>query len=307
MKRDIELSALGEFGWIALIQKTLTPKNKKVMGVGDDTAVLPGTPKNILLTTDMILEDRHFKRSEASAYEIGWKALAVNLSDIAAMAGIPKYAVVAVGLPGNLKVSYAMDILRGMKDLARRFGVEIVGGDTNRSDKIIVSITLTGEVEAKKAVYRSGAQKGDWVFVSGALGGSYASKKHLRFMPQIKLAQELSRFVRLNAMMDISDGLISDLGHICKESRVGADLFAPLIPLSNSRVTIGSALTEGEDFELLFTVTDKDARKILSSRAFKHKVYPVGRITDPRQGICVLDGNGQRLHLKKKGFDHFKR
>ncbi len=307
MKKNDRLSELGEFGWIALIQKTLTPKEKSVVGVGDDTAILPGTSKNILLTTDMILEGRHFDRSQATPYEIGWKALAVNLSDIAAMAGTPKYAVVAVGLPGNLKVSYAMEILRGMKDLARRFNVEIVGGDTNRSDKIILSVTLTGEVDAKKAVCRSGAKKGDWVFVSGALGGSYASKKHLRFMPQIKLAQELSRFVHLNAMMDISDGLLSDLGHICKESRVGAELFAPQIPLSNVRVTLEAALTEGEDFELLFTVSDKDARKILSSRAFKHKVYPVGRISDTHQGIHLLDKKGKRLHLKKIGFDHFKR
>lgn len=307
MKRDVPLSALGEFGWIALIQKKLTPKKVNVFGVGDDTAVLPGTSKNILLTTDMILEGRHFNRSDATAYEIGRKALAVNLSDIAAMAGIPKYAVVAVGLPGNLRTSYAMDILRGMKDLARRFRVEIVGGDTNRSDKIILSVTLTGEVEATKAVLRSGAKKGDWIFVSGALGGSYASKKHLRFMPQIKLARELSHFVHLNAMMDISDGLFSDLGHICKESRVGAVLMAAQIPLSNALVTLEAALTEGEDFELLFTVSDKDARKILSSRAFRRKVYPVGRITDEHPGIHLLDEKGRRLYLKKKGFDHFKR
>jgi thiamine-monophosphate kinase len=307
MKRDIQLSELGEFGWIALIQKSLTPKKKKVIGIGDDTAVLPGTSKNILLTTDMILEGRHFHRSDATAYEIGRKALAVNLSDIAAMAGTPKYAVVAVGLPGNLKASYAMDILRGIKDLARLFDVEIVGGDTNRSDKIVISVTLTGEVDADRAVLRSGAQKGDWIFVSGGLGGSYASKKHLRFMPQIKLAQTLSHFVRLHAMMDISDGLVSDLGHICKESRVGAVLLAPQIPLSNSRVTLEAALTEGEDFELLFTVSDKDAQKILSSRAFRHKVYPVGRITDAHSSIHLLDKKGRRSHLPKKGFDHFKR
>ncbi len=307
MKRNTQLSALGEFGWIALIQKILHPKMRHVIGVGDDTAVLPGTPKNILLTTDMILEGRHFDRSEATAYEIGRKALAVNLSDIAAMAGTPKYAVVAVGLPGSLTVSYAMEILRGMKDLAQRFNVEIVGGDTNKSNKIIISVTLTGEVDANKAVYRSGAQKGDWVFVSGALGGSYASKKHLRFMPQIKLSQALSRFVHLNAMMDISDGLLSDLGHICKESGVGAVLMGPQIPLSNSRVTLESALTEGEDFELLFTVSDKDAQKILASRAFRDKVYPVGRITATHQGVYLLDGRGRRIQLKKKGFDHFKK
>ncbi len=307
MKRELPLSALGEFGWIALIQKELTPKKVNVIGVGDDTAVLPPTSKNILLTTDMILEGRHFTRSSATAYEIGRKAMAVNLSDIAAMAGIPKYAVVAVGLPGNLRASYAMDILRGMKDIARRFHVEIVGGDTNQSDKIILSVTLTGEVEANKAVRRSGAKNGDWIFVSGALGGSYASKKHLRFVPQIKLAQELSHFVRLNAMMDISDGLYSDLGHICKESHVGAVLMWAQIPLSNARVTLEAALTEGEDFELLFTVSDKDARKILSSRVFRYKVYPVGRITDEHAGIHLLDERGRRLHLKKKGFDHFKR
>ncbi len=307
MKRDIPLSALGEFGWISLIRKALRPKKKNVIGVGDDTAVLPRSVKNILLTTDMIIEGSHFNKVNATAYEIGWKALAVNLSDIAAMAGTPKYAVVAVGLPGTLMVSYVLDILRGMKDLARRFDVEIVGGDTNRSDKIILSVTLTGEVDAKKAIYRGGAQKGDWVFVSGALGGSYASKKHLRFMPQIKLAQDLSHFVRLNALMDISDGLLSDLDHICQESRVGAVLLTPQIPLSNRRVTLEAALTDGEDFELLFTVSDKDARKILSSLVFRPKVYPVGRITDSHQGIRLLDEKGRQLYLKKKGFDHFKR
>ncbi len=306
MKMKKTLSQAGEFGWIASLQKKLRPGRAGIKGIGDDTAVLPGTNKDILLTTDMLIEGHHFKRGDASPYEIGRKAMAVNLSDIAAMAGIPKYAVVAVGLPSNLKITYADALMRGLSDLARSFAVEIVGGDTNQSDKITIAVTLMGEVAKGKAVLRSGAKCGDYIFVTGALGGSYASKKHLRFMPQVELAQKLSKLVRLHSMMDISDGLISDLKHICEESRVGADLFAPQIPRSSRSLSLESALTDGEDFELLFTVSDKDARKILASPKFASRVYPVGRVTDVAGAIRLLDAQGKRMPLKLQGFDHFK-
>ncbi len=301
------LKDIGEFGLIGQIRKA-TPKDGRVcVGIGDDAAVIRlNAAKDILLTTDMLIEDRHFKLPEASPFEIGWKAMAVNISDVAAMGGLPTYAVVSVGLRKNLSVRFIKEIYRGLKAAAGRFHVAIVGGDTNRSDKIVISVALLGEVGRGQAVRRSGAKIGDILFVSGFLGGSYASKKHLKFTPRIKESQFLTKHFKINAMIDLSDGLASDARRIAEESGVGILLSKEAIPVSKG-ATLDQALTEGEDFELLFTLSPKEAAR-LTSRAPKSDLAPfhvVGKVVNRKRGIGIVGCDGKVKPLLKTGFDHF--
>src|SRR3989344_95186 len=176
MRKKISLKDLGEFGFIRKIRKRVRRDKAVETGIGDDAAVLKvDAKKRLLFTTDMLIEGRHFKLSDATAFEIGWKAMAVNLSDIAAMGGRPTHAVVALGLPGDLDWVFLKELYRGMEAVARRFHVTLVGGDTNRSDKIIISVALLGAVSPRCAVKRNGARIGEVIFVTGFLGGSYAS------------------------------------------------------------------------------------------------------------------------------------
>jgi len=306
-KAKILMKDIGEFGLIGQIKK-MTPKNSRVsVGIGDDTAVIRlNAAKDILFTTDMLIEDRHFKLRDASPFEIGWKAMAVNISDIAAMGGVPTYAVVSVGLRKNLSVRFIKDIYRGLKAAAGRFNVAIVGGDTNRSDKIVISVALLGEVGRGRALRRSGARLGDIVFVSGFLGGSYASKKHLKFIPRIKESQFLKKYFKINAMIDLSDGLASDARRIAEESSVGVLLSEEAIPVSKG-ATLNQALTEGEDFELLFTLSPKEAAR-LTSKTIKNSLVPfraVGKIVNKKYGIKIVGCDGKAKPLLKTGFDHF--
>lgn len=294
------LKQSGEFGWIVMAKKYCK-------GIGDDTAVLRGTKKDLLLTTDMLVEGRHFRRSQATPYEIGWKAMAVNLSDIAAMGGKPIAAVVALGAPASTTVKFLNELYRGLHAAAKRFGADIVGGDTNASKQLTLAVTLLGEVEKGKAVLRSGARLGDWIFVTGSLGGSYASKKHLRFIPRLREAQWLFKNCLVNAMMDLSDGLASDLGHICEASGVGAILNEKAIPVSSKAHTVTQALSEGEDFELLFTLSAKEGALLLRKKipAGFPKFTHVGWVVKGSR-VEWLRKNGRLEKLSLKGFDHYR-
>jgi thiamine-monophosphate kinase len=223
----------------------------------------------------------------------------VNLSDIAAMGGVPTEAVAAVGLPKNMSDPAIEQLYSGMRDLARRFGVSLVGGDTNRSDKLVISVALIGEVERGKALRRSGACVGDAVLVSGALGGSYSSKKHLNFTPRLSEARLLAKRFHVHAMMDISDGLASDARRLAEESGVGILIEERRVPVSRAAKNVAQALTEGEDFELLFTLSEKEARRV------PKKFHIVGRVVPRSQGVTLLKKNGSRVPLKG-GFDHLK-
>ena len=292
---------MDEFKLISKIRHW-THKGRGVMvGIGDDTAVMrsPQKNKDILFTTDMLVEGRHFRLTDATPYEIGRKALAVNLSDIAAMGGVPTHAVVAVGLPKKYTGRFAADLYRGLRDLARRFHVSIVGGDTNHSQKVILSVALLGEAEKGRAVKRSGAKTGDLVFVSGSLGGSYASRKHLNFIPRLKEGRYLAKNFRVHAMMDISDGLASDLHRIAEESRVGIEVEESWVPVSPSASGTRQALTEGEDFELLFTLSKNEAKRL--PKNFK----AIGRVMPRGYGVKLLKKNGTTASLRG-GFDHFR-
>ncbi|MBI4432835.1 MAG: thiamine-phosphate kinase [Candidatus Omnitrophica bacterium] len=302
------LNAIGEFGLIEQIRGWVKKADKSVvMGIGDDAAVLRlGGAKDLLFTTDMLIEDRHFRRGEATAYEIGRKALAVNVSDIAAMGGAPQCAVVALGVPSDLRVDFVKDLYKGMNDLARAFGVKLVGGDTNHSDKIIISVALLGEVGRGKAALRSGAKAGDVVFVTGELGGSYSSKKHLNFTPRIKEARYLTEHFKIHAMMDLSDGLASDLTRMSQASRVGFILSEDAIPVSKYE-NLQKALTDGEDFELLFTLAPRDAAKLTLTydRKKMAPIHPIGKVVEKKYGLRILKKDGTYSLLEGKGFEHF--
>ena len=293
------LKTLGEFGWIRTAEKYCK-------GTGDDAAVLAGKNKDLLLTADMLLEGRHFFLKNTKPFDIGWKAMAVNLSDVAAMGGLPKAAVVSLGAPASTKVSLLKEVYRGLRAAAGRFGADIVGGDTNQGTRLTLAVTLLGEVEKGRAILRSGARPGDWIFVSGSLGGSYASEKHLRFLPRIREARWLAQNVRVHAMMDISDGLASDIRHICEQSGVGAILNEKTLPIS-AKCSAREALTDGEDFELLFTVSAKEGSRLLRKKTpqgfprFSHVGWVV-------RGSRVewLRRNGRLEKLSGMGFDHFQ-
>src|SRR5262245_30004733 len=211
----------GEFALIDWIRQR-TPQHPRVLICpGDDTAVrAPGKPP-LLITTDMLLEGSCFLLSESGPRRVGRKAIAVNLSDIAAMAGKPTAAVVSLGLPRAGGRALAEELFHGMREIADAFNCPIVGGDTNSWDgPLVISVTIIGEATERGAVLRSGAKIGDMIFVTGPLGGSILGK-HLDFTPRINEALELHRHVDLHAMIDISDGLAKDLHHICEESHCG--------------------------------------------------------------------------------------
>ncbi len=297
----------GEFDLIRGIRRRTHTDASVVVGIGDDTAVVRyRASKDILITTDMLIEDRHFRRSDASAFEIGRKALAVNLSDIAAMGGVPTHAVVAVGLPERLPRGYAEEISRGIRVLASEFGVNVVGGDTNSSEKLVVSVTLLGECPRSGAVRRSGAMPGDVLFVSGSLGGSYASKKHLNFTPRVKEARWLADNFALHAMMDLSDGLAGDVRRIAEESGVGVLISEEALPLSPG-ASVEAALGEGEDFELLFAVPPREAARLtLAATPFGPLFFtPVGKVTAKKEGLRLARPDGKTGPMPA-GFDHFK-
>ena len=295
------LQDIGEFGLIRRIAKAEKISDKDVVvGIGDDTAVLK-YKKNLylLLTTDMLIEGVHFNK-KATPFQIGWKALAVNISDIAAMGGIPKYGLVSLGLKKNTSLKFVDELYCGIKTIARKFDVKILGGDTVSSSKLVINIALTGEVEKKYLTLRKGAKIGDKIYVTGRLGGSI-SGKHLSFIPRVKEARYLVKNLHPTAMIDISDGLLSDLKRICEASNVGARIEQSKIPVSREAVSLQNALTGGEDFELLFTVSKKYNNLIKSA---KFSITQIGEIT--KRGIILLDERNKNIHLKETGFDHFK-
>ncbi len=259
----------------------------------------------------MILEGVHFDSAQTSARLIGRKAMAVNLSDIAAMAGVPLAAVVSVGLPEQLADSAGEELYAGLRELADQFHVAVVGGDTNRSiGGLVVCITLMGETTARGPVRRSGARPGDWILATGSFGGSI-HHKHLTFTPRVREALRLHERYALNAMIDVSDGLAADLGHILEESRCGAVLNAAAIPISEAarhtptdRPPLDRALYDGEDFELLFTLAADQARGLVADQPLDVPVSHLGSITsDPGM---FLESNGSRTPIAPRGFDHFR-
>jgi thiamine-monophosphate kinase len=307
-----------EFDLIHLLTRSLPANKSVVVGAGDDCAVLDlGLPDRLLLfKTDAVVEGIHFTAATPPE-KIGHKALGRCLSDIAAMAGTPTAALVTLGLPRKFDAGFVEAIYAGMNALARRHEVAIVGGETTTNpERVFISVALLGTAPRGKAVLRSGAEAGDAIFVTGELGGSLAGK-HLEFEPRLVEARWLARHFSLHAMMDISDGLAGDLPHLLKASRVGAELLSAAIPISrearraskaelSAKPPLLAALSDGEDFELLFTVAGRDAVPVLD--AWK-KEFPkvalscIGKIT-AAEGINIRDKQGVRP-LTAHGYVHF--
>ena len=323
---------MNEFDLIARLTRALPSHDSVKVGAGDDCAVLDlGLgDRELLFKTDAVVEGTHFTRATPPE-KIGRKALARCLSDIAAMAGTPVCALVTLALPREFEVKFIEAIYAGMSELARQHGVAIAGGETTTNpERILISIALLGTVPKGKAVLRSGARAGDAIFISGTLGGSLAGK-HLDFEPRLAEARWLAEHFTVHAMLDVSDGLAGDLRHLLNASGVGAELHARAIPISRaarslrreeadsgeleaktrpagggSKPPLLAALTDGEDFELLFTLASQRAVPLLDAwkKQFPDlKLSCIGKITTT-PGLKLRDERGVR-DLAAKGYEHF--
>ncbi len=327
------LQQLGEFGLIREIERWITPSDPDlIQGIGDDVAVVQFGRKYLLLTTDVLIEDVHFMRSWTNPYLLGKKSLAVNLSDIAAMGGIPKYFLISIGVPQTLSFTFISSFYRGLKEEAKKFNVDLIGGDTSLSEKLMINICLIGKGERGKLIFRKGAEVGDDLYVSGTLGDAALGLKfledkrmkkkpkglierHLAPTPRIELGQALAQQRLAHAMIDISDGLLSDTQHLLEESRVGARIWEERLPLSKnyfrwvrrySREPYQLALRGGEDYELLFTAPKKVRTKISSlSHSLGLPVTCIGEILPENEGLQLIHRNGKIQVPTQLGFDHF--
>jgi len=309
---------MNELELIARLTRSLPSNAAVVAGAGDDCAVLDcGQPgRYLLFKTDAVVAGVHFT-SEATPEQIGHKALGRCLSDIAAMAGRPLAALVTLALPNNFSPDFVERIYTGINGVAQRYGVAIAGGETTSNpERLLLSISMVGEVARDKCLLRSGAKAGDALFVTGEWGGSLAGK-HLDFEPRLAEAQWLAEHFPVHAMIDVSDGLAGDLRHILRLSQVGAELLARAIPISraaklqsraesSTKPPLLAALGDGEDFELLFSVDSGHAVALLDAwkKQFpKLRLSCIGRITTER-GLKLRDKTG--LHsLETHGYVHF--
>jgi len=339
----MKISEIGEFGLIERISKNtiINPKNI-ILGIGDDCAAYYTSPDKIVLATcDMLVENIHFTLSTCSPRQLGRKAMTVNISDIAAMGGIPRHALFSLGTASSTSVEFIDQLADGMKEEAKLFEVNIVGGDTVRSPLgLVINITLIGEVETDLIIRRDTANPGDLIMVTGELGGSAAGlalllgegkaslvspgifrevkEAHLSPIPEIEEGRIIAQNKLATAMIDISDGLSSDLTRICEASRVGAKVYASQIPLLPAAESVAKllkknpldfALYGGEDYKLLFTVSPEKveiARNLLYTE-LKTKVTEVGVIREEQEGIKLKDLQGKVADLQPKGYNHFSK
>lgn len=322
----MKLSQIGEFGLIERFLSKLGLRGSNVLlGPGDDCAVIRVGRARILLTTDMLVEGTHFRRDWMSPKEIGAKAILVNLSDIAAMGGDPRFALLSVGLPRSFSVSEADQLFRGMKEVAQKNGVAIVGGDTNASARLVVNIVLIGLSHDRRVLKRSGARAGDVIYVTGTLGDAALGlealrrgkrrgyerfvRRHRRPPCRIGIGRKLARNRRVHSLIDLSDGLAGDLGHILEASGVGAEIDREAVPVSPGFLDGARRLGEdpdrlklagGEDYELLFTADPR-----LPSKIDGVPLTKIGTILPKRFGLRWVDSQGRRYSRKIYGFRHF--
>jgi thiamine-monophosphate kinase len=327
----MKINQIGEFGLIDLIKRRILSKDKRVLvNIGDDAAVIkPSEDKLLVFTTDTLLEKVHFDLRYFTFEQIGWKAMVANLSDIAAMGALPKFALVTIGLPQSISVENVISIYDGMNKIARRYNCKVIGGDTLFSPRgIFISIALSGEVEKEFLVKRSGARKGDLLCVTGDLGEAQAGleflkknpkkkspiiRKHLNPFPRINEARALVKNLKISSMIDISDGLSSELFHLTEENNLGAIIYEEKIPISPNCIKAGNllkrspllwALSSGEEYELLFTFSRKELPHLEKVKR-KFKVSVIGMILDKKEGIYLMEKSGKRKKLRKSGFMHF--
>ena len=280
------------------------------IGIGDDMAeIRVGDTRSVLITTDMLLDGSHFDLKTATLEQVGYKAMAASLSDCAAMATVPLAAVVAVALPPGFGASNLKQLHAGIMVAAEKYNCPLIGGDITswrQSHPFAINVTMLSKRSTNAPVRRNGARPGDAVCVTGSLGGSLL-RKHLAFEPRVREALKLAQTVTLSAMMDISDGLSTDLNRICEQSGVGAILDAASIPISDDARTLAdplaAALHDGEDFELLFTVAAEPCTRLLQTWDDPTPVSRIGRITEG-SGMQIRMPDGRTAELTPGGYDH---
>ena len=293
------------------LKKAVPPAEGAVIGIGDDAAVLAASGP-IAVATDLLVENIHFRVGEASGTQIGAKAVNRNFSDMAAMGLAPHWVLVSAAIPEETPDAFLLDLVSGMVRAAGVFGAGIVGGDTSGSmGGLVIDVVVLGKTEGLKPITRSGARPGDRILVTGALGGSSLGK-HLTFLPRVAEGLFLNRKYGPTAMIDISDGLALDLSRLLDASRAGAIIDGSRIPVSEAARTLGAttgrpplehALSDGEDFELLFTLPPDRAEQLLKDRERSFAVSDLGAIDpDPLVRSILLDGALRALG--REGYDH---
>ncbi len=313
----MKLGQLGEFGLINRIYQP--PKDKNIIkGIGDDAAVIKIGNKILVITTDTLVDGDHFSLKYFTPEQVGKKAIEINVSDIGSMGAIPKYALVSLVLPRDLDVDIIERIYKGMRQSGKKHNLEIIGGNITHGKQLVIDIDMIGELKQKNLCLRSHAKPGDFILVTGDLGSSTAGLnlflndikghravklKHLE--PKAKYHKVKPFLKYINAMIDVSDGLASEVKHICKQSQTGAIIFKDNIPIKDStrlaaralnKDPIDYALYGGEDFELVFTVSEENLSKV--------KGFLVGEITK-RKGVYIYE-KGKEIPINKPGYDHFK-
>lgn len=334
-----EISQLGEFGLIDRLVKGIEPKNPSTLtGIGDDCAILSYPDTEVLVTTDLLLEGVHFDLTYVPLKHLGYKSVAVNLSDVYAMGGTPRQITVSLGVSARFAVEHLEALYDGMRLACERYGVDLVGGDTTASRQgLVISITAIGDVEKGKAIKRSGAKETDLICVSGNLGAAYMGlqllerekvasagqkdftpdfggkeylvERQLKPEPRRDIIEALrAAGVQPTSMMDVSDGLSSELLHICKDSNVGCRVYEDRIPIDYQTAVMAeelnmnlvtAALNGGEDYELLFTVPLTDHDKVIAIPDVK----VIGYITKPELGAAMITRDDQEMQLRAQGWN----
>ena len=339
--------ASGEFELIARLTRSLTTRDDVVQGAGDDCAVLDvGADMHLLATCDCQVEGVHFTLHTSSPEQVGRKAMAINVSDIAAMGGVPRYALVSLLVPEHLPTGTIDSLYEGLRAEALRYNTAIVGGNiagAGPSDQCVIDMTLLGTVERGRALLRSGARVGDLLCVTGTVGDSacglytllhpqaaypqealdFVQRRHRLPEARVQVGRVLSSYISssgpavVTALLDVSDGMSGDLNHLCERSHVGAHIELARLPLSAELRTIAQetkqdpyhwALHGGEDYELLFTVAPEAAQDVIA-RVQVECAVPVtiiGAIDDAQRGLQLVSQSGQRARLTVKSWDHLK-
>ncbi|MDI6786532.1 MAG: thiamine-phosphate kinase [bacterium] len=328
----IKLKDIGEINLIKHLQNTIHYTHPSIIvGIGDDAAVIKNSfNKYLVATTDTLVENVHFNLKTFNPYQVGWKSAASNLSDIAAMGAQPKYLLVSMGIPENLTLSFWDEIYRGIRELSSNYEACIIGGNTVRSTKLFINITLLGEVEKDNYIKRKGATIGEKLIVTGYLGDSWAGfnilensininkkakefliNKHLLPQPRINEGLIISKNKIASCMIDISDGLSNELYRLKEENKIGFKVFEEKIPCSPALKIFSQkkninlteiALSGGEDYELLFTCKENKL-KILQDA--KIDFFVIGETISENE-VIILNKKGDSRIIKKSGYEHFK-
>lgn len=326
------IDKIGEWGLIQRIKSKFPSKEQSiVLGIGDDAAIVnPAQGKWFLFSTDTQREDIHFKKRYCTFYDIGWKAVAVSISDIAAMGGVPRYLLLSISVPNKTSVKDIDSLLKGIADITTRYDVSLIGGNISRSKGgVTIDTTVIGELTKGSGVLRSGASVGDLICVTGIIGNSAIGLSllkssipnksfilsHLRPVPRVREGVIL-RINRLaTAMIDISDGLLSDLGHICEQSKVGAYIYSNSIPVPEIPDRLKRNITKdplyyafygGEDYELLFTIRNRDKGRFETiCRQERLDITFIGEIVPREYGIRILGTGSVERVMNTGGYNHF--